>query len=116
MTDIAIILAFEGFGSVLAYLGVPLPANVLGLLLMAAALFSRRLSLTRVEVGADFLLRYLQLLFLPLLVAVVPDAGLLGRGLWPVIASLWLGTAASIVVAAWVTTRVSGTDAESAAS
>jgi holin-like protein len=71
LRGVALLLAFDFAGVGLHWLGVPLPAGVLGLLLLFAALSLGLVQLAWVERAASFLLRHMVLLFVPLTVGLI---------------------------------------------
>lgn len=103
MASLAILLLFQVIGWMVATYGhVPLPGNVLGLLLLLAALFLRVVKLEQVEPAAAFLLKHMLVLFAPII------AGTLSLG--PVLAAEWgtfaaicaVATPVTLVITAWV--------------
>ncbi|MWV46048.1 CidA/LrgA family protein [Paenibacillus sp. HJL G12] len=69
MIGFAILAFFQLVGWLIQRLtGLPLPANVIGLLLFIAALFLKWVPLHKVEETASFLLKYMSLFFVPVIV------------------------------------------------
>ncbi|MCJ8012116.1 CidA/LrgA family protein [Paenibacillus sp. KQZ6P-2] len=69
MIGFAILAFFQLAGWLIQRLtGLPLPANVIGLLLFITALFLKWVSLHKVEETASFLLKYMSLFFVPVIV------------------------------------------------
>jgi holin-like protein len=66
----AILGIFQLVGAALHRVGVPLPSGVLGLLLFFGALLARIVQLNWVESAAEFTVRHMLLLFIPLLVGL----------------------------------------------
>lgn len=71
LRGVALLVAFNFAGVGLHRLGLPLPAGVLGLLLLFAALSLGLVQLSWVERAASFLLRHMVLLFVPLTVGLI---------------------------------------------
>ncbi len=71
LRGVALLVAFDMAGVGVHRLGVPLPAGVLGLLLLFAALSLGLVKLAWVERAATFLLRHMVLLFVPLTVGLL---------------------------------------------
>jgi holin-like protein len=72
MLGFAILLAFHLIGMLFQYgLHVPLPANVIGLVLFILALFLKLIKLEWVESTALFLNRHMMLFFAPIVVGIV---------------------------------------------
>ncbi len=105
MTALALLLGFDAAGLLLQHAGLPLPANVTGLLLLAAALFAGVVKVDHVRPASDVLLRHLVLFFAPAIAAVVTFGPTL-RHDWPGLAGgLIGGTLAATAVAGWATRR-----------
>lgn len=69
MIGFAILAFFQLAGWLIQRLtGLPLPANVIGLLLFIVALFLKWVPLHKVEEAASFLLKYMSLFFVPVIV------------------------------------------------
>lgn len=99
MLGLAILLAFQGLGLLIhQYGGVPLPGNVIGLMLLAAALFSGLVKLEWIERTASLLLRHMLLFFAPTIVGTIAFARLLGQEWLPLVAALVFSTAAVMLV------------------
>ncbi|HBF33482.1 TPA: CidA/LrgA family protein [Candidatus Sumerlaeota bacterium] len=96
------ILLFFNFLGLLAQkgLGVPLPANVLGMLFLAIALFSGVVKLHWVEPGANFLLHHMMLFFVPFVVGAL--------ALIPLFRENWLAILASVVLSSLLTMTATG--------
>lgn len=104
MRGFAILLGFNVLGVVVQSLfNIPLPGNVIGLILFIAALFMKLIKLEWVETSAQFLLRHMLLFFAPLIVGVVVFFPLLGEQWLPIMISLILSTCVVIIVSGWVT-------------
>jgi len=102
MLGFAILLAFNLLGLILHTLGVPLPANVLGMICFAAALFAGVVRVEWVEDAAHLLLRHLMLFFVPTIVAVVAMGELLRAQWLPITIGMLASLLLSLLVAAWV--------------
>ncbi|MEI8194906.1 MAG: CidA/LrgA family protein [Phycisphaerae bacterium] len=101
MLGIAIILLFNLLGLLAQKcLGLPLPANVLGMIFLALALFSGLVKLAWVEPAANFLLRHMLLFFVPLIVSAVL--------LWPLLRENWLPLVGGMVFSTLITLAVTG--------
>jgi holin-like protein len=103
MIGLAFLLLFNLAGVVLSTYGrVPLPGNVIGLLLLLAALFTKVVKLHWIEDAAHLLLRHMLLFFAPVIVAALGLAGILARNLASIVAIVVVST----LVTAWVTAAV----------
>jgi holin-like protein len=79
LRGIGILVGFNLAGVGAHKLGVPLPSGVLGLLLLFVALSAGLVKLSWMERAADFLLRHMVLLFVPLTVGLMEMGPLLSR-------------------------------------
>jgi holin-like protein len=84
----AILVGFQLFGMALHKLGVPLPGAVLGLILFVAALATGLVKVQWVERTANFLVKHMLLLFIPLMVGLPEMSGELRRDGIALVASL----------------------------
>lgn len=103
MIGFAILAFFQLVGWLIQHLtGLPLPANVIGLLLFIVALFLKWVPLRMVEETASFLLKYMSLFFVPVIVgslaffpylrehwAIMAGSGIISL-LLPLLATGWL--------------------------
>ena len=96
------ILLFFNFLGLLAQkqLGVPLPANVLGMLFLTIALFTGLVKLHWVEPGANFLLHHMVLFFVPFVVGALALMSLFREN--------WLAIFASVVLSSLFTMAATG--------
>src|SRR3954447_16631445 len=102
MVGFAILLAFDLLGLVVHAAGLPLPANVAGLILFALALFVGVVRVEWVDDAATFLLRHLMLFFVPTIVAVVTMGDLLRSQWLPIAGGMVASLLASMLVAGFV--------------
>ena len=100
MTAFALLVGFDLLGLLAHAAGFPLPANVTGLLLLAAALFAGVVKVDAVRPAADVLLRHLVLFFAPAIAAVVTFGPTLGRE--------WVAVTAGLVGSTLAATAVAG--------
>ena len=101
MTGFAILLLFDLAGFLLNAAGVPLPTNVLGLLLLAAALATGVVKPERVKQATDFLLRHIILFFVPAVAHIVVFGPQL-RSQWPAVVGATVGgVVAATLAAGW---------------
>lgn len=97
MRGFLILIAFQLAGIEIHKLGVPLPGAVLGLLLFLAALTLGMIRLEWVERAADFLVRHMLLLFVPLLAGLTVMGPVLRKNALPLIASTILSLIAVLL-------------------
>lgn len=107
MRGFAILLGFQFIGYVLNKLLVPLPASVLGMILLTIGLFSGWVKLEWVEEAAQFLLKYMMLFFTPIIVGMVLIFQEYTDQLLPMLISLVLGPIAVLLVAGWTVEKTS---------
>lgn len=101
MRGLAILFLFQLLGTALErFAGVPLPGNVIGLVLLLAALSLGWVKLEWVESTASWLLKHMMLFFAPLVVGTMAFFPLIGREWAAIAASLLLGTAAVVLATA----------------
>ena len=116
MPGFALLLGFNLLGLALQRLGVPLPGNVIGLVLFVGCLFAGVVKLAWVEPAADLLLRHMLLFFAPVIVGAVAFAPQL-RAEWAAVALGIVGsTLASMLATGLLATALVRPDADAATS
>lgn len=101
ISGLAILLTFLALGEGLVYwAGLPVPGNVIGMVLLAAALGLGVVPLASVERVADWLLEHLGLFFVP------PGVGLMLH--WGLIRREWLPIAVALVMSTFAVLTVTG--------
>lgn len=104
MLGMTILLGFDIIGIILHdALHVPLPANVLGLILFTASLFLKWIKLEWVEESAQFLLGHLMLFFTPVIIGIIVFLPYIGHHLFSIVVSLVATTFTVMLVTGWVT-------------
>jgi holin-like protein len=104
MLGLAILLAFHFAGLLIQKsLSLPIPANVIGLILFTACLFLKIIKLEWVEAPAQFLMRHMLLFFLPFVVGTIVYAPLLRQSLVSVVLGVVLSTLLTLVVTGGLT-------------
>ena len=88
------------------WLNLPLPANLVGMVLMLTLILCRALPLSWVRAGARLLLAEMLLFFVPAVVAVVNYAQLLMVDGWRIFAVIALSTLMVLGATAWVVDKV----------
>lgn len=88
------------------WLHLPLPANLVGMVLMLALIVCRIIPLNWVRAGASWLLAEMLLFFVPAVVAVVNYAQLLMVDGWRIFAVIALSTLMVLGATAWVVDKV----------
>ena len=84
-------------------LGLPVPANVLGLLILLALMILRWIALSDVEDTSDFIIKNLALIFVPSAVGIMQYAGLLRSSFWEIAIPWVLACIVGYMVTGWVT-------------
>ncbi|MFC5404877.1 CidA/LrgA family protein [Cohnella soli] len=107
MLGLAILFGYEllGYG-IHEFLGMPLPANVIGLILLFVSLTRGWVKLEWIEQPARFLLRHMMIFFAPTIVGVLVFADRLGEEWVAVTASLAGSAFVVLLVTGWMTTRL----------
>lgn len=107
MFGLAILLGFNLLGLILnEMLGIPLPANIIGLILFTGSLYTGLIKLEWVESAAQFLTKHMMLFFIPFLVGTVSFFPLIGSQLIPLTVSFVISTFLVLGVTGWVTSRL----------
>ncbi|QLR41443.1 CidA/LrgA family protein [Enterobacter sp. RHBSTW-00994] len=88
------------------WLHLPLPANLVGMVLMLTLILFRVIPLNWVRAGARWLLAEMLLFFVPAVVAVVNYAQLLMVDGWRIFAVIALSTLMVLGATAWVVDKV----------
>lgn len=93
LTGLAIIMVCFLLGETIArYSGLPFPGNLLGLVILLAGLISGVVKLAWVEQTANFFVRNLTLLLIPLPVGVIVEWRLFSRDLLAITVSIVVST------------------------
>lgn len=101
MLGLVILFAYEAAGyAVRGLLHVPLPPNVIGLILFALSLHFGFVRLEWVEASAEFLVKHMMLFFVPVIVGTM--------AFWPYLRTQLLTAALSMTLSALVVLIVTG--------
>ncbi|MFD2329607.1 CidA/LrgA family protein [Cohnella sp. GCM10020058] len=107
MTGFAILLGFNLLGLLAERaLHLPIPGNVIGLILFTAALFLRIVKLEWVERSAELLTRHMMLFFVPYIVGTIAFLPVLRENGLAIVVSLVGSTLIVMLVAGSVAARV----------
>ncbi|MDE5800992.1 MAG: CidA/LrgA family protein [Paramuribaculum sp.] len=99
----AVLFAFLALGELIVYLThIPVPASIIGMLLLAAALKMRAVRLAWVDKAADFLVNNLGFFFVPAGVGVMRCLGLISDQWLPIVCATVVSTFLIIAVTGWV--------------
>ncbi|MGG1658756.1 CidA/LrgA family protein [Brevibacillus sp. NRS-1366] len=89
---IVVLLIFYGAGMLASeWLHIPLPGNLLGMLLLTLGLCMGWIRMDWVEQASSFLVRHMMLFFVPIIVGVASYMKLISQDPWPILLSLILG-------------------------
>jgi len=105
----AILLGCQLLGELIARAtGLPIPGNVLGMVLLLLALMFEVVKVEWVTEAAELLMTHMALLFIPVGVAVMLYFDLLAREWLPIVAATVISTFVVIAITALVTERLAG--------
>lgn len=89
---ILILLAFYGVGTLASkWLHIPMPGNLLGMLLLALCLCMGWIRMDWVEQASAFLIRHMMLFFVPIIVGVASYMNWIAKDPWSILTALVLG-------------------------
>jgi len=109
MAGFAILLAFHLLGLLIQkWTSLPLPANVIGLILFTACLFLKIVKIEWVEESARFLLKHMLLFFMPFVVGTMVWFGEIRDSALAIVGGLLLSTLLSLAVTGWLTRWLEG--------
>ncbi|MBE5253453.1 CidA/LrgA family protein [Mixta mediterraneensis] len=97
---------FMGCDRLVSWLHLPLPANIIGMLLMLLLIITRILPLSWVKAGSNWLLAEMLLFFIPAVVAVVNYGDLLRVEGWRICLVIAISTLLVLASTAWVVDRI----------
>lgn len=101
MVGFAILLGFNVLGVVLkSLLSLPLPSNVIGLILFVIALSLKWIRLEWVEAASQLLLRHMMLFFAPYIVGII--------SVYSIVQSAWIMICAGLLVSTGLTLIMTG--------
>lgn len=107
MAGFAILLGFNFLGVGLQQLlHLPIPGNVLGLILFIGSLFLKIIKLEWVEASAQFLLQHMAMFFVPLMVGTMVFLPILKQNALSIIVGLVGSSLITMAVTGWVTAYV----------
>ena len=100
-----VICYFAGY-LISEWFGLPVPANVLGLVLLLLLLVLRWIKLSDVEDAADFIISHLALIFVPSAVGIMEYFGLFQSNFIKIMIPWVLACVVGYAVTGWVTQAV----------
>lgn len=96
---VLILLAFYGAGTAASsWLHIPLPGNLVGMLLLTLCLCMGWIRMEWVERASSFLIRHMMLFFVPIIVGVASYMHWMIQAPWTIVLSLVLGPMAVMLV------------------
>jgi holin-like protein len=99
MLGLGILLAFHFLGLLIqTSTSLPIPANVIGLILFTACLFLKIIKLEWVETSAQFLLRHMLLFFVPFVVGTMVYFPLIRQSFVSIVFGLIFSSLISLLV------------------
>ncbi|WP_167569083.1 CidA/LrgA family protein [Brevibacillus migulae] len=103
MRGFFVLLLFYGVGVAGAkWLHIPIPGNMLGMLLLAGCLLTGMVKVETVEKAASFFMRHMLLFFIPILIGVTAYFPLLKGQMSPILFALLLGPPLVMIVTGWI--------------
>ena len=104
MLGLCILLFFNLLGLFLQKsLSLPIPANVIGLILFTISLFLRIIKLEWVESTSQLLLKHMLLFFIPLVVGTMVFFPLIRESFVPIVLGLVLSSVTTLIITGRVT-------------
>jgi holin-like protein len=98
----SILTGFFLLGSLLhTFLHIPLPANVIGLILFTLSLFLKLIKLEWVEEAGQFMIRHMLLFFIPFVVGTMVFLHYMGQHAWLMLVSLFISTFGVLLITGW---------------
>lgn len=99
LIGMTILLGLLGIGEIISrFLPIPLPGNVIGLILMALSLATGIIKLEQVEEAGNFLLNNILVLFIPAGVSIMLYFDLIRAQWLPILVSIVLSTFIVLIV------------------
>jgi len=106
MRGFFVLLLYFGLGVAGAkWLHIPIPGNMLGMLLLAGCLLTGIVKVETVEKAASFFMRHMLLFFIPILIGVTAFLPLLEGQMSPILFALLLGAPLVMTVTGWIVQR-----------
>jgi len=99
VNGILILLFFYGVGTLASkWLHIPLPGNLIGMLLLTLALYKGWIRMDWVETGSNLLIRHMMLFFVPIIAGVASFIGLFAADPLPILLALVSGPFVVMIV------------------
>ncbi|MBC7357658.1 MAG: CidA/LrgA family protein [Desulfacinum sp.] len=105
--SLLILFTFLTLGDLVSFLlEIPIPGNVIGMMLLTTALSRGWVRLEDVKPAADVLVQNMAFLFVPPGVGLMLYFDLIAKEWVPIVCAYFLSTVAVLVVVGWVTQRM----------
>jgi holin-like protein len=109
VSGVAILFAFQFAGYLIQHFTrIPIPANVIGMILLVIALFAGWVKLEWIERPAQFLLRHMLIFFAPTIVGTIVFFPRIGQEWLAISISLIVSTLLTLLLTGWLTERFGG--------
>lgn len=109
MLGFAVLIGFYLLGTVLhSSVHIPLPANVIGLILFTVSLFFKVVKLEWVEEAGEFLIRHMLLFFIPFVVGTMVFFNYIGTHAVMMLASLFGSSVGVLLISGWTVKLIRG--------
>jgi holin-like protein len=113
MRGFSILTGFYLLGMILqTALHIPIPANVIGLILFTASLFMKLVKLEWVEDAGQFLIKHMLLFFTPFVVGTLVFFQLIGENAVQLLVSLFASTLGVLIITGWTARLLKGKERE----
>ena len=107
MLGLTILIGFAFLGEFLSiFLNLPLPGNVVGLIIFIGSLFLGIIKLDWVESASSVIVRHLAFFFIPIVVAIITVVPTLLENIFIIIVGVTLSTMAVLLTAGWTVKAV----------
>ncbi|WP_240419647.1 CidA/LrgA family protein [Paenibacillus periandrae] len=102
MLGFSILIGYYVLGWVIQTgLQVPIPANVIGLILFTMSLFFKIIKLEWVEAAGEFLIKHMLLFFIPFVVGTMVFFPYIGANAVQLLVSLFVSTIGVLMITGW---------------
>jgi holin-like protein len=103
MYGFAVLIGYYLLGTLLqSIFGLPLPANVIGLILFTISLFTGIVKIEKVEASAQFFIQHMLLFFAPIVVGTMVFFSFIGQQALIILISLFASTFGVLLFTGWL--------------
>ncbi|SFU52511.1 holin-like protein [Pustulibacterium marinum] len=89
-----------------AVTGLPLPASIVGMLILTALLMSGKVKITDVKDVSDFFNKNMAFFFVPAGVAIMLYLDVISASFWPILVAAFVSTTLVLLVTGWTHQRL----------